>query len=433
MSCASIDKRTPLTVCMRPFSRVDATLILPGCAFSSVVLLLGLIWTGCSQEAAGPQPVPTAEAKPQGQAEVVLTDSQEISVPTTEKPELPRPSWSVVRPDRPMPSAGAESFPVRLLNGSLRGECAGDAKRGASKGMQLELSGLISNGLTDMVHRATLTVLVYLDFSDEMVILRASSGNGLYSEPTSDLPWKAGTELRFSASTRAIDPIYCEYVPREALAAIHLSLETPLGFRFEGVVWAAPFEWSTIRGTHVDASATVLMAGTAKTSLNQTKLPAGAPVHLAFVYRDQALLDDRERILGWFELRALALDAPQLPRVVMPPATSTLIFERAMTTLTLSDFERGERSITARVMLENTGAKPAPCEVKSLVLLTELGSLQPVLDPVLAEGCAARIAPESALRGTLTFSVRPASTPLALEFKGGEVRGFVCPSAISTP
>ena len=67
------------------------------------------------------------------------------------------------------------------------------------------------------------------------------------------------------------------------------------------------------------------------------------------------------------------------------------------------------------------------------VLPTKLGSLQPVLDPVLAEGCAARIAPESALRGTLTFSVPPASTPLALGFKGGEVRGFVCPSATSTP
>ncbi|PJB40207.1 MAG: hypothetical protein CO108_15515 [Deltaproteobacteria bacterium CG_4_9_14_3_um_filter_63_12] len=336
-------------------------------------------------------------------------------------PSQPLPTWSVLHPDKPLPSVDAEKLPVDMFNVALTGECSGEARKGKSKGISLQVVGEAANKFGDVIHRATVTGLLYLDFSDEVVILRASSGNGFREDIGSDKPWEQDGAERFVVFTREVDPIYCRYEPREAIAAIHLSVETPLGSTYEGVVWSAPIDWSMIKGTPVDETASLLLAGKAKSELTSETLSPQMEVHLTRVHRGKALLDLEGQLLGWADLIYLQLKSGQPPKSLESKPTDTLSFERGTTTVTLRGFQQQASTVQAEVSVTNNGEKPLTCDFKSLFLLSTTTTSQVVLDDTMLAACQAKIAPATTISGRVSFAL-DTGAPLALGFRKGEVR-----------
>ena len=333
-----------------------------------------------------------------------------------EQPELPMPSWSVSEPARPEIGPGHEAFELLLDSIYFDGECLGEGRR-ASDGIRLILTGAVTHNLEDLVHRATLTGILYARFSDDVAVLRASGGTGFDPEVDSDEPWRPGQERRFRVETRPIDPIYCEYQPSELVGAIHISARTPLGAEVDAVVQTLSPSWTTVQGAFMELDAYATADVRLEGAFERVDLEEGTAASVRFVRRGRGFVEVADRGLGW-----VSMDDLRVPREwneSSPTRSSQIELVQGGVFATLSSFVLDQGGLAARAIFRSEGQESWRCSPNDLRLMdTSGGETRAEADELLEAACR-RPEPGALVEGRVLFEIEQAAAPLAVGYRRG--------------
>lgn len=338
----------------------------------------------------------------------------------------PRPAntfWGVTDPAPPTASPAASRYKVEVHALWFEGECPGEGRK-TSAGISLVMRGRLTNPSGLRLHRATLTGTLFARFSAKAAHLKASRSRGFKEEVTSDAIWEPGTSRDFELKTQPLDPAYCDYPAQEALAAVELEAEDPLGERIEETVHVQLVDWHTVQGASRDLTATL---HTDTRSAGPYLLPrarANEAVRVVHVRRDQALVVGPDGAVGLVPLSALRASPAPLsaqPRCEPKPA----VLRVGDLELTVDAVRESTPSLlTGRATLRNLTERPVRCGALDLrVLLANAKDLRANLSPELLDACRQGLPPGEVASGTITATLPPLQEAIAI----GIFRGPAAP------
>ncbi|MBH24224.1 MAG: hypothetical protein CMH57_07200 [Myxococcales bacterium] len=287
--------------------------------------------------------------------------------------------------------------------------------------------GEVMNPLDEVVHRATLTGVAFARFSEETAFLKASSGSGFVTEVDSDHPWKPGEKRAFKVITRPLDPIYCLYTPMKALAALNLSMETPLGQRVEDVVMVSELPWGALHGRFVQTrdetppQVRITDNALVRSPFTTLRLAPGDTARLHYISRDRGLVEQESRV-GWMDMDKLALVQPGLPTFTTtrptedePRSHRDLSYAITQVRRVLND---DNDSVSVRFQISNPGERVGRCSL-GMTLMHSTGDSNAEPDEGSVERCRKGVEPGSNTEVVLSFMLPTSAAPLRVGFSGG--------------
>lgn len=130
-------------------------------------------------------------------------------------------------------------------------------------GIHLLVAGRIYNNSNRLLHRAKVYATVAASFPEQTVTERHSGGLGFEPTIDSEHPWQPQTYIVFRCITRALDPIYLEYLPDRIAALLTLTARDPLSYFFQDRIDEFEVEWLPVLGVIAGGEATAAGDGQA--------------------------------------------------------------------------------------------------------------------------------------------------------------------------
>jgi hypothetical protein len=357
-------------------------------------------------------------------------DSDEDEAVTLSKTEdgQPLPFWDIKNPPEPKVKSSTPDFAVVVHSIYYEGTCSGEGKK-ESKGIELVVTGEMTNPTDDTIHRAVLTGALFLKMNKEMSLLRASGGSGLVEDVDSDSPWRPKATRAFSIKTRPIDAIYCEYTPELTLAALHLRTKSPMGGKLDAWIKRWPVQWQAVNGMAVENSATLSKSHKPSSPFRTEKLATGTAVEILVVWRSKALVKLSGGNPGWAPLSILKLGEEDFNPVTPSPVSSGSWAAGEMR-YTISDLAyeypeqakdlSSKRTVFAQLKISNAGTRSARCTSSRIRMLhSKGGDAKATPSEGLKAACAGRVEPGNSVNGPVRFILPPGAEPIAIGESGG--------------
>jgi len=185
-------------------------------------------------------------------------------------------------------------------------------------GVHLLVAGRIQNDSGRLLHRAKVYATVAAIFSEQTVSERHSGGLGFEPTIDSEHPWPPQTFAPFRCITRALDPIYLEYLPDRITAVLTLTARDPLNYFFQDRIDEFEVEWTPMLGVIVGGEATAALDGQGYCAPQAEDCLIAHGQQLRVLYQRGAgfkVLDeaDRPRWLKYDQLSFAVSETPALP------------------------------------------------------------------------------------------------------------------------
>ena len=275
--------------------------------------------------------------------------------------------------------------------------------------------------------------------NDNFSILKASGGSGFAQEVTSDKPWRPGEARLFWIKSRPVDPIYCQYEPKKALAALHLKLKSPLGNRFDGFVHKSPVLWGSVGGVWVDSIVHLRKALLPESPYTREKLAQGTSLNLKLIWRNMGLVQLPTGAPGWISMEELIFQSQDPMQAREPALVSSASWSASSMSYQISKLRyevpaqlkdpTSKRNVISDITIRNQGERAARCTVSGIRLMHSAGgNVSGEASEALSMACGARIEPGTAATGQLRFVIPAGAEPLAV----GQSRGGAGLVAISS-
>jgi len=297
----------------------------------------------------------------------------------------------------------------------LDGECSGEGRK-RSKGVHLKVRGQVTHTLGKVIHRATLTGILFARFGEKATYRRASGGAGFVTEVDSDHLWRKGEPRAFELETRPLDAVYCLYEPDSLVAGLHLSAETPLGESVDFVVWAQDLSWGLLSGAATQATASLGAKTRLDSAFASPLLPLGATAQVEFVRRGRAWIQVASAA-GWIpmaKLRGVGVVSP-----ATRPALLTASWSDGQFSFRFADATRRDGRVTGRLEITNGGSRRGRCTTNLVRLAHSGGTASPArVASELPERCKA-LEPGAMASGAVDFEVPEMATILAVGLRRG--------------
>lgn len=277
------------------------------------------------------------------------------------------------------------------------------------KGMCLLVIGSARNNTNKICHRGGMFCTLKTTFAEDVTIEKHSGGMGFDPEVSSEDPWRPGTWRSFQLVTRAMDPIYYEFVPTKAQAEIILEVRDPLKFRLRQSLITFDVPWRALLGSRVSGTGVIMEPVTPLTSEKYaaTKFEVGDLVRISFQKGSGYKVFNDDGLGGWVPYHALALDLNDyklLPDKSPPvEATSETVAATLLEFSSETISETNQTVFKAKIQIVN-GDNKKPITVRNDDFLLDFGPEDQ------AKGNLVFIDPTDGPKRTFTTTLRPQET-----------------------
>ncbi len=246
------------------------------------------------------------------------------------------------------------------------------------KGICLLAVGSVRNDTDKIIHRGGLFGTLTTTFAKAVKIVKHTSGMGFLPPVSSREPWRPGAWRNFRLVTRALDPIYREYIPLDLEAEIVLEVRDPLNYRLRSPLSTFRLPWRSLKGAPTSGSAAILEAITPISfeKPGTRRFQPGDLVKVCFQKGAGYKVLNENNLGGWLPYRSLQLDLEDFR--ILPPKKPPTTVQSGDISFTLERFsitdgpEKHLKIFTVQFKINNHSDKTS-VSVKSVDFMYEFG------------------------------------------------------------